>query len=273
MTKLKALPTLVEMPRPNFVLLMQQKSSAKTTTSVMLLDAALRSKLDIRILENDPQTRLEPYGQRAQIKVADQGEIMTNDLADFDSHQRLIDHIGWLKDRPDGFLLYDSAAGGAKLLPAIMDELGINELLVAVGAVALVAIPLTVRFDLAEAALETFCAIESVLPHARVVPVVAFRDGHPSTVPPDHPFWKVIGMAKHGVLQHPELNTQLMLSMENLRLPLSTAALHSAETPIEGLAETLGTSSGRAYLVASQCRKIVVAMNDQLSKLGFRPAV
>jgi hypothetical protein len=267
-------PEIPPCDTPPLIVLTQHRlgGSGKSLCGQLLVDAAYRSGLDLKLFENDDQPFYDPYGEVCHIKMPATETVVHNSRADVSAHVSLDRAL--IAAGPNDCLIYDCSAASINRHTYVFDELDFALRLAAMERYCMVAIPVSARPDLAREALLGFEIWRDLLPFPnRIVPMINQRDGDVHDLPPGHDLHTLIKLASDGVFVIPRTTMAVINDWRRSNMRLCDLADTRDILGTAAMAKKIGQDPTIMQMMRRAAGRLLTESDNQMVRLGFLPGL
>eukprot|EP00873_Tetraselmis_striata_P031660 jgi/Tetstr1/451924/TSEL_038960.t1 len=261
------LPTDVHI---GFVGVCNPKKSAKTTVSTIVINHFTDLGRDLSLWQQDAHGRFKAYGKSQRILLATASDVFGGDAAaDLKSHEPFGEDFEDLGENPNKLIVLDCSGPGSTMIGMLFKIGRFNSMLVDASCRGLLLVPLRTTHDIAEGALSMIAELKLVMPDHFVVPVPICSEGELAGLADNHPFWKVIEAASHGVIPLPLISPSAAAGLERIDRRLTEIADPGSREALAIIGAATGYKRFEAGGVASAAGDLVATFAEAIDPMGF----
>ncbi|HEY8358283.1 MAG TPA: hypothetical protein VIL30_12570 [Ramlibacter sp.] len=249
------------------------KKSGKTTTLRVAANEFLDAGFELVILQHDDHDLLDCYAPTTHLPLARASQILRGKtMIDLKNHGALSDALLSLADHPNWIVMLDGSAPGSERISSILNAGRFNKWLADRNIFVMFLVPLRAIQDSALGALSVMEELQLVMSDHFIIPVPICDPEDLDLLPRDHPFFRVMGAARHGVIHMPALSEDIAAGLERLKRPLSEVADPDSEEALAYIMQASGHDRLVAGMIAEGAQQLITAFEGAIAPLELAPA-
>lgn len=258
--------------RPGLIGVFNAKKACKTSTMVLLANQFCDVGFDLSLWQHDRHDRLSMYGTRNMIDLALASDVFNGDTsANLQRHERFTDEVASLNTNKTRLICLDTSGPAAGMMAPIFSMGRYDRLLLKQGCHAILFVPFLLNLDVAEGAEEMIAELRTVMPNHFVVPAPIFQPPDLDHLDRNHPLFRIVGKAMHGVMCLPRISAVQASGLERVHHRMTEIADPDNDEAIDIIRRATGSGRIEAGAVAAAATTLVSAVDRAFIPVGFTP--